>query len=95
MATAIDTSVIIDILLSDPNHGEHSKRALQKLSPDGIVICDVALAEIVPFLKAGSPSGLEYNIFTVLFGEFGFGRGKCLLYTSSAAASADGSSRIF
>lgn len=55
MAIAVDTSILIDILLADPNYGAGSKAALKKFSTAGLVICDAALAEVVPVLKAGAP----------------------------------------
>lgn len=55
MAIAVDTSILIDILLADRNYGAESKAALKKFSAAGLVICDAALAEVVPVLKAGTP----------------------------------------
>src|SRR5215212_6675277 len=64
MAIAIDTSVLIDVLLNDPNQAQRSMETLRKFSADGLLICDVALAEIVPVLKAGAPEEFlrDWNI---------------------------------
>jgi predicted nucleic acid-binding protein len=64
MAIAIDTSVLIDVLLADANFRRPSTEALRRYAVDGLVICDVALAEIVPILKAGPPADFlrDWNI---------------------------------
>jgi predicted nucleic acid-binding protein len=54
MVTAIDTSVLLDVLLNDAQHAPASLAALHRAAAEGsLVICDVALAEIVPVLSAG------------------------------------------
>ena len=53
MAIAIDTSVLIDVLLSDPDFGDRSRTALRKHAPDGLIISEAVLAEIAPALRAG------------------------------------------
>ena len=52
MATAVDSSVLLDVLLDDPLHANSSEAALRETS--GLVICETVLAEIVPVL-AGTP----------------------------------------
>ncbi len=43
MATAVDASVLLDVLLADPQHGARSEAALQSAaSKGGLVICDLA-----------------------------------------------------
>ena len=55
MVTAVDTSVLLDVLLNDPQHAPASLTALHRAAAEGsLVICDVALAEIVPVLTAGA-----------------------------------------
>jgi predicted nucleic acid-binding protein len=58
MATAVDTSVlldvIMDVIMDDPVFGDRSKAALQKYSLDGIIVCETTLAEIVPALNGRS-----------------------------------------
>jgi hypothetical protein len=51
MVTAVDTSVLLDVLLNDPRHAPASLAALHRASAEGTLgICDAALAEIVPVL---------------------------------------------
>jgi predicted nucleic acid-binding protein len=57
MVTAVDTSVLLDVLLNDPQHAPRSIAALHRAATEGsLVICDAALAEIVPVLTAGDLS---------------------------------------
>src|SRR5262245_8785600 len=52
MVTAVDTSVLLDVLLNDPQHAPASIAALHRAAAEGsLAICDVALAEVVPVLK--------------------------------------------
>ena len=54
MVTAIDTSVLLDVLLNDPQHAPASIAALHLAAAQGsLAICDTALAEFVPVLAAG------------------------------------------
>ena len=54
MVTAVDTSVMLDVLLNDPQHANASLAALQRAAVEGsLVISDAALAEIVPILRSG------------------------------------------
>lgn len=51
MVTAVDTSVLLDVLLNDPQHAGASIAALRQAANEGsLVICETALAEIVPTL---------------------------------------------
>jgi predicted nucleic acid-binding protein len=51
MVTAVDTSVLLDVLLNDPRHSGSSIAALRQAANEGsLVICETALAEIVPAL---------------------------------------------
>jgi predicted nucleic acid-binding protein len=54
MATAVDSSVLLDVLLDDPQHAESSAAALRAAVPDGLVICEVVIAEISPVLAVAS-----------------------------------------
>lgn len=54
MVTAVDTSVLLDVLLDDPQHAPASGAALRRAAAEGsLVISETALAEIVPVLTAG------------------------------------------
>ena len=47
MITAVDTSIIIDVLEPDPDHGPSSREALRRCLREGsVVACDVVWAEM-------------------------------------------------
>ena|ERR1017187_6144122 len=55
MALAIDSSVLLDVLLADSQHAESSGAALrQAATHDGLVISEVVIAEIAPVLAGAS-----------------------------------------
>lgn len=49
MITAVDTSVLIDVLFADPRHGQQSLARLRKSFNEGsLVICGIVYAELAP-----------------------------------------------
>jgi len=54
MATAVDSSVLLDVLLADPVHAATSESALIKMAPGGLIINEVVIAEIRPVLTNAS-----------------------------------------
>jgi len=57
MVTAVDTSVLLDVLLNDPQHAPGSLAALHRAAAEGsLAICEAALAELVPLLDPGDVS---------------------------------------
>lgn len=51
MITALDSSIIIDVLIDDPKHASASEAALGRARQDGsLVLCETVLAEVVPVL---------------------------------------------
>ncbi len=49
MITAIDTSVLLDVLLPDEHHGPQSRQRLRAAYDGGaIIVCDIVYAELVP-----------------------------------------------
>ena len=49
MRTAVDTSVLLDVFLPDPRHGERSAERLRTAYDGGaIVVCDIVYAELTP-----------------------------------------------
>jgi len=53
MVTSVDTSVLLDVLLDDPQHAAFSVDALRRASVEGsLILCEVVLAEIAPTLTA-------------------------------------------
>jgi len=52
MVTAVDSSVLLDVLLNDPQHALRSIAALRQAATEGsLIICETTLAEIVPTLS--------------------------------------------
>ena len=54
MAIAIDTSVLVDVLLPDPRFVKESETALKKSSRSGLIICEAVIAELVPVAKSSA-----------------------------------------
>ena len=49
MRTAVDTSVLLDVFLADPEHGERSRDWLRAAYDAGaIIVCDIVYAELTP-----------------------------------------------
>ena len=49
MRTAVDTSVLLDVFLADPRHGEQSRDSLRTAYDAGaIIVCDIVYAELTP-----------------------------------------------
>jgi predicted nucleic acid-binding protein len=54
MKTALDSSVILDVVTGDASWADASERALgEAFSKGPLVVCECVLAEIVPALRAG------------------------------------------
>ena len=52
MVTAVDSSVLLDVLLNDPQYAPRSIAALRQAATEGsLIICETTLAEIVPTLS--------------------------------------------
>jgi predicted nucleic acid-binding protein len=50
--TAVDSSVLLDVLCADPQFAARSERALRTAMADGqLVVCECVIAEITPALK--------------------------------------------
>jgi predicted nucleic acid-binding protein len=53
MRTAIDSSVVLDVLLADPRHAARSEAALRRCAAEGaLIVGESVVAEIVPALGA-------------------------------------------
>ena len=51
MITAVDSSIVLDVLTADSVHTEKSEEALRQASLQGqLIVCEAALAEIFPAL---------------------------------------------
>ena len=54
MKTALDSSVILDVLTDDPDWAGASESALQQASAAGtLIVCECVIAEITPALPSG------------------------------------------
>ena len=52
MITAVDSSVLLDVLCDDPDHAGSSSEALYKAMEEGrLILCECVLAEIRPALS--------------------------------------------
>ena len=52
MITAVDTNVLLDVLLPDPLHGSRSLSLLQQASEEGaLIVCDIVYAELAAFFQ--------------------------------------------
>lgn len=52
MITAVDSSVLLDVLCADPHFAARSEQALRTAMSDGqLVVCECVIAEITPVLK--------------------------------------------
>lgn len=53
MITAVDTNVLLDILLPDPKFGPSSKIALEKQFGSGsLIVCDIVYSELAAFFES-------------------------------------------
>ena len=52
MITAVDTNIVLDVVLRDEVHGRRSREWLRAADRDGsIVICDIVYAELAPAVE--------------------------------------------
>lgn len=54
MAVAVDSSVLLDLLVPGASDQAKSVRALERALPNGLVICEIVIAEIAPVLGEGA-----------------------------------------
>ncbi len=71
MITAVDTSIILDILGGSPKHLERSKQAFAECMRSGkLVICPVVWSELVPFFASGKEMESTLEKMQLHFDEF-------------------------
>ena len=71
MVTAVDSSVLLDVLTNDPNHGQASLRALDAARGLGrLVICPVVWAEVGAFFDQTDRMRLALNAAGITFDPF-------------------------
>ena len=67
MITAVDTNVLLDVLLPDNEHGRGSRERLRDASDAGeVVICEVVYAELVPSFPNRESLDLTLQNFDIL-----------------------------
>ena len=72
MVTAIDTSILLDILLDDPQHSVKSLELLESALADGRVIaCPVVCAELRPLFETDTELIQRLREMSVEFDEIG------------------------
>lgn len=58
MRTAVDSSVLLDVLTDDPTFAEASEAALQRAMTEGVLlVCETVVAEILPVLDEEAMTG--------------------------------------
>lgn len=72
MITAVDTSVLLDVLLPDPVFGPASAQALrQAISEGGLIACEVVWAEVGALFPSASEAATALDDLTVGFSAMG------------------------
>ncbi|MEM7603212.1 MAG: PIN domain-containing protein [Verrucomicrobiota bacterium] len=52
MITALDSCILLDVLLDDPVHGRRSIAAIQQARGEGrLIVCELVVVEIAPVLR--------------------------------------------
>ena len=68
MRTAVDTSVLLDVLGADPEHGEASREALRAAYHAGaLVVCDVVWAEVRAHFPSDEPFRAALHTLGIAF----------------------------
>ncbi len=68
MITAIDSSVLLDLLLDDPRFGSLSERAIKNARSKGrLVVCEAVVAEIRPILKSDEDGNAFFSDIGIEF----------------------------
>jgi predicted nucleic acid-binding protein len=58
LITAVDSSVLLDLITDDPTHGSASERGLRKAMEQGrLVVCECVIAEIRPAFVSDAAFG--------------------------------------
>jgi len=61
MRTAVDSSVLLDVLTGDSAHADASERVLRQAAAEGaLVVCECVLAEIAPAFAEGASEIEEF-----------------------------------
>ena len=72
MITAVDTSVILDLLVASPRYLESSRRLFHQCQVEGkIIVCPVVWGEIRPFFDNDRAMAEVIGTLGVSFDDFG------------------------
>jgi hypothetical protein len=72
MITAVDSSVLLDVFLQHPLRARASARAIEKCGEEGdVVVCDVAVVEVVPGLGRVDDPAAALRTYGVRFDPVG------------------------
>jgi predicted nucleic acid-binding protein len=72
MITAVDSNVLLDVLLQHPLRAGASARAIEKCGQDGdVVACDVTVIEVVPGLGRAEDPAAALRAYGVRFDPVG------------------------
>ena len=67
MVTAVDTSVLLDVLLNDPRYAPASIAALRRAAAEGsLILCEVVIADLVFSRSAAVSFGLEVDFRAIV-----------------------------
>lgn len=68
MVTAVDTSVLLDVLTNDPRHANSSRAALRSCTREGaLIVCDVVVAEMRPLFTSDEQLSDALDTLGVVF----------------------------
>ena len=71
MVTAVDSSVLLDVLTDDPAHRDRSLRALQAARQLGaLIVCPVVWAEVSAFFADAATLGAAFDEAGLTFDPF-------------------------
>lgn len=74
MTTAVDTNVLLDIFLADPQFGQKSKQALrQAIQVGSVIACEVVWAEVSGQFPSASQATLALTRLGISFSSISLG----------------------
>ena len=68
MITALDTSILLDVLGADPTHLETSRGLMRKCSQEGaLTVCDIVVSELRPLFRSRSELRDAFQVIGISF----------------------------
>jgi predicted nucleic acid-binding protein len=72
MITAVDSSVLLDVFLADPDRARAAAAALEDCAGQGsVVVCDVTIVEVVPGLGGVEDPAASLHAYGIRFDPVG------------------------